>query len=196
MRVPRFVCFDTETTGFDSAARVLSVGLVFFQEGEISSKLEFRFLPEDVDWEGDSVKEALAINGLSYEALKNCQNFACSADRISRLLADYDVWVAHNMQFDFRMLAAEYTRCAKVMPLKPKTIRACTLQISREIGEGSCNKLASVAQRCGVKLDKAHTAIADAEATARIFIHMVQNDRVPKMLHSRLSSVLSAEATG
>lgn len=194
MQVPRFVCFDTETTGFKDDARILELGLVFWQEGEITSRIRFRFFPKDLDWEDEQVKQALSVNGLSKEELEGSPEFADEVQSITRLLSQYDVWVAHNLDFDMRMLEGEFARCDLPLPLPERLVPVCTLRLARTFDRAKTNKLADVAARYEVPLTNAHTALADAEAAAHIFTKMAAKDRLTKDMREGIIAVLVAEA--
>jgi DNA polymerase-3 subunit epsilon len=73
------------------------------------------------------------------------------------------VVVAHNLSFDTRMLANEYTRLgARLVP----GAGVCTMRL----GGG---KLGDVCQQFRVELTHAHRALGDARATAQVLGHLV-----------------------
>lgn len=169
--------FDTETTGFNSTARILELGIVTFERGHVVNRWSSLFNPPDVDWNHPDVASALKVNGIKREDLAHAPRFE---DKIPELLVqlDADVWVAHNFKFDARMLRQELERSR--MTARVPTFPICTLEIARRLMNGvKGNTLADVAARFGVTPAGAHRAVADAETTGRVLVHMVRDGYVP-----------------
>lgn len=77
--------------------------------------------------------------------------------------------VAHNARFDIAFLRAEFGRSGYQMPDAP---HLCTLDASRTyLPDLDRRRLADCCWACGVRLDDAHTALADARATAHLLAH-------------------------
>ncbi|WP_159449564.1 exonuclease domain-containing protein [Demequina sp. NBRC 110057] len=98
--------------------------------------------------------------------------------------------VAHNAAFDVRFLAAEYSRAGFAVNLTPADA-VCTMQLAREVGIPP--KLGEACRHVGIPLNDAHAALADAEATARLFASYRTFSAVERRWHS-LSSTGSGVA--
>ena len=168
--------FDTETSGMQSSARILELGVVTFERGRVVRRWSSLFCPPDIDWQHPDVLKALSVNRLTREQLQGQPRFE---DVLPQILVELstDVWVAHNFSFDQRMLSYELQRLQMELPL-PK-FRICTLDISRKLNRIAGNKLEEVARRFSVSLVGAHRAVADAEACGNILSAMVQGGYVP-----------------
>lgn len=172
-----WVCFDTETTGFDGAARVLEVGVVAFDRGEPVREWSQLLWPGELDWESSAVKGALAVNQIRREELVGMPTFV---EVLPRLLLElsHDIWVAHNASFDVRMLQQEMTRAGHTMAM-PKVV-ACTCKLAQALGKGAPgNKLGEVATRYKVSQEGAHRASVDARVCGQILQAMLRAGHLP-----------------
>ncbi len=175
----KLLCFDTETTGFRADARVLEVGLVFIEDLQIIDSISRYFYPPDLDWNSPQVLEALSVNGLSEQKLRGSPPITSYLDFLEMELAHCDGWLGHNLSFDERMLQQEFARANRSMPECKKFI--CTLNLARKKGMRG-NKLVEVAPRYGVQFTgRAHTAEADAIATAHVYFEMVKRGDAPRI---------------
>ena len=110
------------------------------------------------------------IHGITNDAVADAPTFANVADEIERQLAGH-VFVAHSVGFDYGFIKAEFNRLGRVFERK----RVCTVRLSRKLlpGLGS-HSLASLCQHFGIKNERAHRALEDAEATASIWQNLEQ----------------------
>jgi DNA polymerase-3 subunit epsilon len=108
----RFVAFDTETTGVGETAQIVEIAVVLFDCGNIVDLYEQRCNPVGVDWDDPRVIEALGVNHLRREDLEACPPFSDVFEDICGKLNAAPVWVAHNADFDLRMLRQERMRLA------------------------------------------------------------------------------------
>jgi DNA polymerase-3 subunit epsilon len=172
-----YVAIDTETTGVGASARIVEVAAVTFSKGEPVREWSRLLCPPDVDWESPKVKEALAVNKITREQLSGQPTFA---EVLPDLLLELscDVWVAHNMDFDRRMLVQEHTRLERLLVLPPLSV--CTLNLAVRLNTGGGrNKLHDVAARYGVKQEDAHRAAVDARVCGLILAAMFKEGRLP-----------------
>ena len=193
---PRFVVFDTETTGFGNDARILEIGMVFSEDGELVDAWRQRFNPKGVDWDAPNVQEALRVNGINPAELVGCPDFSEVADAILMFLRRYKVWVGHNISYDLRMLGNEFGRLGKSFS-KNEALAVCTRDLAKHFDKLERKKnshtLDATANRFGVKIAGAHTAIGDATATAEILFKMVEGQRLPLPISSTFSKLLKEE---
>src|SRR5699024_4919829 len=90
------------------------------------------------------------------------------------VLLDARVLVARNARFDARRLSQELARA----DLDPGDILrgyVCTMELSKKRFPDMSNKLGDVLSRVGITNREAHTALADAEATAELFQYFLRN---------------------
>lgn len=191
--LPRFVVFDTETTGLSNSARVLELGMVFCEDGVIVDSYCQRFCPAGVDWDSSDVKIAMSVNKIDRKELEGEPDFMDVADHIDMLLSRFPLWVGHNISFDIRMLSNEFLRLGRAISNISTVARFCTKEHSRLLNKKEKHHLANLAARYGVTLYDAHTAVGDATATAEIFIKMYEEGKFPNMFAQRLEKIAAAE---
>ncbi|MFI6514967.1 TerD family protein [Spirillospora sp. NPDC050679] len=151
---------DVETSGLHAEFdRVLSVAVVVLSPGgeqveEFSTLLDPGCDPGPVE-----------VHGLTRERLQGSPTFDRVAGRVVELLKGR-VLVAHNAQFDYAFLAAEFARAGLEAPVER---RLCTLTLNRRLGPPvSDMQLGTLAKHYGVELLRAHDALHDARALAGI----------------------------
>jgi DNA polymerase-3 subunit epsilon len=194
---PRFVCIDTETTGFGNDARILEIGMVFSEDGMIVDSWRQRFNPQGVDWTSPGVQSALGVNGIDPNSLVGCPDFADAVEAIDLFLSRYKVWVGHNLSFDLRMLTNEFARAGRSMSTKSSAFIVCTKELAKYFDSlertKNSHKLEVTAPRFGVKLADAHTSVGDATATAEILLKMVEGRRLPLQISSTFAKLMKEE---
>lgn len=171
-----FVAIDTETTGFDSQARVIEIAAVTFIDGEVARIWECLLRPTEVDWESSGVQKALEVNNIKVADLADKPSFG---DILPDLLLELSnpVWVAHNAEFDMRMLQQELARLNRPDVQLPEAVFLCTLQLSRTLdAKEKGHRLPDVAPRWNVPQEgQAHRAASDAITCGRILRAMSHN---------------------
>lgn len=175
-----FVSFDTETTGLGSEARIVEIAFVRFEKGEIAEKWESFLKPEGVKWEDPNVQKALEVNQIKREQLDGAPSFMDVFHHVAAHLRGVDVWVAHNAEFDLRMLDQEYKAHKQAsFPILPK-LCLCTKLLSSQIHPSEKkHNLQFVAPRWGVQQDGAHRAASDAITCGRILHAMLVKNALP-----------------
>lgn len=164
--------FDTETTGIpkhpnarDSVQpRIIEFGAILVDSsGEPLQEIDILFNP-GVELEAIITK----ITGLTDEDLSDAPRFAdCAKEQLAPLFAAADQLVAHNLPFDYTMLAMELERAGiHDWPWPP--ILTCTVQECAEEW-GKRPKLTELYQEMtGEKLAQTHRALDDVEALAEV----------------------------
>lgn len=172
----RFIAFDTETTGLDSKARIIEIACVLFENGEPKVAYETFLFPKDVDWNDKNVMAALAVNQIDPKELEGKPTFEDVFHHLFTAFNSAPVWVAHNAEFDLRMLNQEYSRYkGGSFPIQPATFCLCTKLLSMRVSSGEkSHKLQDAAPRWGVKQDGAHRAASDAFTCGRILSEMAK----------------------
>jgi DNA polymerase III epsilon subunit-like protein len=166
----RFIALDTETTGFRKDARILELGMVFYEDGVEVATWSSLFNPSGVDWGAAAVIQALQINHIDRNQLVGKPKFEECVPRLNAFFEKYDVVIAHNMSFDSRMLRQEYARAEKELHL-PET-QYCTMVLSRTLDQLASHTLDKVAEAHSITMESAHRAVVDARACGEIFLAM------------------------
>ncbi len=148
MCMQRFAVVDTETSGFSKKDRILEIAVVLMDENEIINEWETLVNPErDIS--------NTNIHGITSSQVSMAPTFNDICDALANLLDDR-ILVAHNISFDKRMLAQEFSK----------------VTLDSDLGKGFCTlqatgkKLQVACEEFGIKMDNSHRALSDARATA------------------------------
>ena len=163
---------DFETTGFDEQVdRIVEVGLVCFEKGDVSARHNWLVNP------GMPIPEsATAVHGITDAMVAEAPRFDEIAGEVQRVL-ERQLPVAYNASFDRKFLHAEMARLgivASVAPaLDPEVTWVDPLVWVREImADEKSKRLGDVCEKLGIELNDAHRAWADAEATGRVLMEL------------------------
>lgn len=159
---------DVETTGFSprTGDRVLEIAIVTCEpDGTIEEGWVTLVDP------GRPVG-ATAVHGITAAHVRGAPTFRAVVGDIAQRLRGRVV-AAHNASFDLRFLDAEF-ELAGVPPQPWPSV--CTLQLSKRFGTTG-GKLSVCCEAEGVVLDDAHSALADATATARLLALYLERAR-------------------
>lgn len=162
-----YTVIDFETTGFSPAKhhRVVEIGVVQVSPtGEIQDEWASLINP------GRDISNS-HVHGITASDVVSAPAFA---DILPRLLPDVAgrTIVAHNAPFDLRFLSAEMQRAGLPLAAQPIT-GLCTMQWSGTFLDLPSRRLADCCAACGVSLSDAHSAGADAHATAELLAHFL-----------------------
>jgi DNA polymerase III alpha subunit (gram-positive type) len=178
MLLDSYVAFDCETTGFSTHARVLELGIVYFENGLPVDRWSSFFNPPDLDWLHPSVLEALAVNKITKEMCAGAPEFKDVIGEIMSRLED-DVWVGHNLAFDKKMLTQEFERAGFPFDHKP-ALEICTMCTSYKLDPiGNRHGIEPTAARWGVEPENVHRAEVDALTSGQILQRMIESGRLP-----------------
>lgn len=177
--VTRYAVVDLEATGTSATAKIIQVGIVILENGNIVDSYESDVNPHEPLT--DHIKE---LTGLTDERLAVAPSFSQVAKPIFELL-DGAIFVAHNVKFDANLLAEELfmegyeLRSPLVDTVELSQIFFPTLE------RYNLSTLSSV---LGIELADAHTAIADARATAQVFVKLQEKiASLPKLTLEKIS---------
>ncbi len=177
----RFVAFDTETTGLGKTARIIEIAFVRFEDGVVAEDWSTFLHPDNVDWSDKDVLKALEVNKIKVEDLENQPSFMDVFHHIAAHLRGADVWVAHNAEFDLRMLQQEHqAHRGTPFPILPKLCLDTKLLSNKIHPAEKSHTLANTAVRWGVKPDGAHRASADAIVCGQILQAMFKGNALPE----------------
>ena len=173
---PRIVVVDTETTGLFSTDRIVEIACVTIFDGEIVEEYETLLQP-------NRDPGPVYIHGITPSILEAAPEFQSVAGDIAARL-DGAVLVAHNINFDSRMLSQEIGR-VPTMTFDPG-VGICTYRLTRQ-------KLSVAAQQAGISQPD-HTALGDARVSAQLLL--ARSSQWADMKISPASCRSSIDSTG
>ena len=177
----RYVVVDLEATSTGSKAKIIQVGIVVIEDGEIVEQYATDVNPhERLD---SHIKE---LTGLTDKRLAKAPEFSQVAGKIFELVKD-GIFVAHNVQFDANLLA----EFLFFEGYELRTPRIDTVELAQTFyPQLEKYNLGILCQELGIPLEQAHSALSDAQATAELFLCMRQKMfGLPKGLLERLLSL-------
>lgn len=158
------VVLDVETTGLSPVEdEVVDVGAVRIVDGAIEAHFEALLRPTR------PVGESFLVHGLSDADLQDQgEDPALVFEELRDFISGARV-VGHNVRFDLSMLRAHSTRAGRKMEFQSWDD---TLEISRRLLDLERYDLATLSRHLNSKCRPTHRALADAEATAEILLHL------------------------
>ena len=167
-RADSVIVLDFETTGMSPhyGDRVIEVGAVRIEAGEIVDRFQGLMNP------------GIRINSFIEEFTGITNAMVAEAPPCEAVMSDLQLFVgdsaivAHNSSFDRRFLQAEWRR----LKLECENPFACSMLTARRIYPDAPNhKLGTLVAFNQLKNDGVfHRALADAEMTAHLWLHMLQ----------------------
>ena len=164
----RLVVIDTETTGLESDARILSIALFIVENGVTVNSWSSLVNP------GGHIG-ATHIHGLDATKLANAKNFATYAKPIRTLLrsdARTTYLVGQNVGFDVGRLTYEYELLGQEVPAM---LLLDTKRLGPLVGVGSwSNTLSDFAAALGLSNPAPHDATADALTVREVVLRFIE----------------------
>jgi len=162
-----FVIVDIESTGlsFDKN-EIIEIGAVRIKDGEIIAEYQQLVKPE-----GKISRLITSITGITNEAVEEAPSFKEIAPEFLEFLGD-DIFVAHNVAFDFKMLNVILRR-NHFSQMKNRTVDTQDL-ITLMRPDVHSHQLSELIQYFSVPVEVSHRALSDARATAMILILLLQ----------------------
>jgi len=162
------VVIDTETTGLDPRkARIVEVAAVRIAGGRILKEDSFRQLVDP----GEPIPpQVTAVHGIDAAAIAGAPDFAAVWPQLAAFIG-HSVVIGHTLGFDLAVLQRE---CARAdLPFEPP--RTLDTQHLAQVAEPRLAgySLEQLATWLGVELNGRHSALGDADTTARIFLALV-----------------------
>lgn len=183
-----YAVVDLEATGASSRRhRVVELAVVLLDR-DLEPQGEFTTLVDPQGPVGPT-----HIHGIEPEHLGGAPRFAGIAARTLTLLRGR-VLVGHNVGCDRAFLAAEYARVGLRLPAVPEL---CTMRMAEASGPAPYGlSLRACAAAIGITDWRPHTALGDAQATARLFSHHAPRVEGLSGLLTRASALRWPEPTG
>lgn len=118
------------------------------------------------------------LTGINNKMLRSAPKFHEVAKRIVEI-TEGTVLVAHNAQFDYRILRTEFRRLG--YNFQRKTL--CTVDLSKQlIPEAESHSLGKLARSLGIPMSDRHRANGDALATLKLFKLLLDKDSDKKII--------------
>ncbi len=175
-----FVVIDFETTGLSPAygARPTEVALVRVEGGQVVERYQSLMnaglrVPSDIE----------ALTGISTAMLRSAPPIAQVMDEAADFVGSTPL-LAHNAAFDSKFWEAEMARLGR--PAGHPFV--CSLMLARRLYPQLPNhKLGTLVSSLGLCMEgRAHRALADAQATAEVLLHMLATLQTQHRLPARL----------
>lgn len=169
---------DFETTGFDAQLdRVVEVGVVCFERGEVTRRVNWLINP------GMPIPEAaINVHGITDAMVADAPRFEQISEELRQALVGH-LPVAYNATFDRRFMHAEMARAGVLHDLPPAVSATVTwvdplVWVRELMADEKSKRLGDICERLSIPLSDAHRAWADAEAAGRVLLALVE--RMPK----------------
>jgi len=173
--------FDTETTGLPlrgarenelekwSGCRLVQIAWELFKDDKRESAECYTIIPD-----GYTIPESASkIHGITTEmASRDGKSMFYALMKFHYALSKADVLVAHNIEFDYKLVAAEYFRLLGRVPDKLQQVRqVCTMKRWTKPG-GRWPKLGVLyTELFGRPAENCHQADTDVRYCAEIYFH-------------------------
>jgi DNA polymerase-3 subunit epsilon len=175
---------DLETTGGSAAKSRITEIAVYKTDGQtiIDSYSSLvnpgRLIPRHIS----------ALTGITNEMVANAPAFHEIIEEVEAITKD-NIFVAHNVNFDYGFMRAEYERCGQQFIRK----KLCTVRLSRQIIKHQPSySLGKLTANLGIKLKDRHRATGDAMATVKLFHLLLEKDQKEVINNSLKSRSLEA----
>lgn len=174
------ISIDTETTGRDPLVdRIIEIACVVWQSGRVIARHTWLCNP------GRPIpKEAFEVHGIGDDDVRDKPGFAEIVPELLDILK-VGIPVAYNAEFDRDFLLSELGRVDHGRDGLPPAARKGIEWIDPLVWARMLHKdeksraLGEVCERLGIRIEKAHRAIHDAEAALQVFAAFCGDPRVP-----------------
>ena len=167
-REPIYAIVDLETTGTSvkHGDRIIQIGCVLVQAGQIINQFETKINPRTKI--PHSIEQ---LTGITNSDVHDAPWFDDVADTLESLLSD-TIFVAHNVNFDFPFLNAELERAGHHSLAIPAIDTVTLAQILLPTAKSF--RLRDLSSYLAIEHDQPHSAASDAEATAVLLIDLLK----------------------
>jgi DNA polymerase-3 subunit epsilon len=156
-----FAIVDIETTGGSpETSRITEIAIFLFDGKDVVKEYTTLINPECF-----IPPNITRLTGITNEMVTDAPRFYEVARRIGEFTEDA-IFVAHNVQFDYKFVQAEFKRLG--YSYSRKTL--CTVRLSRKYLPGySSYSLGNICGELGIPISGRHRAAGDALATVKLF---------------------------
>lgn len=173
-----FVILDIETTGGKyNEEGITEIAIYKFDGHQIIDSFISLVNPEK-----EIQPFVVRLTGINNKMLQNAPKFFEIAKRIVEITNDC-VLVAHNANFDYRVLRSEFRRLAYDFEMPT----LCTVELSKKlIPDLPSYSLGKLCKTVGIPISSRHRADGDALATVKLFELLLQKDSSKEILKSSI----------
>lgn len=175
---PKYAVVDLEATGTSATDQIIQVGIVIVEDGKISRTYE-----TDVNPHQPLTQHIINLTGITDQQLAQAPDFSQVAREIYELINDC-IFVAHNVKFDANLLAEQLF----MEGFELHNDRVDTVELAQVFFPTlERYRLSDLASYLDLELEHAHTAIADAYATAQLLLKIKETiSHLPRLTIERV----------
>lgn len=183
-KAPIYSVVDLETTGtnFNHGDRIIQIGCVLVQDGEIINHFETKINPRE-----KIPRSIVQLTGIEDKDVRKAPLFEDIAGTIYSLLAE-TTFVAHNVNFDFPFLNAELERAGypslSIPAIDTVTLSQILLPTAKSF------RLRDLTSSLHIEHDHPHSAVSDAEATAELLTDLLKRiEQLPTLTLEKITQL-------
>ncbi len=184
MKDVKFAITDIETTGSGiKGNRITEICVIVVQNGEVTDRYSSLVNPSE------SIPLYIeSLTGINDDMVKDAPPFSEIADEVERITQDC-VFVAHNVNFDYNILRAEFSEIGREFKRK----RLCTVRLTKKLIPGLFSySLGNICTSINIPHIDRHRAEGDCEATVILFQRCLsldpEYDVISKLLNQRTAA--------
>jgi exonuclease, DNA polymerase III, epsilon subunit family len=175
-----YAIVDIETTGgYAAAGGITEIAVVLFDGEKVTHRFHSLLNPVYT-----IPKYVEALTGITNEMVEGERLFGVIAEELYELIRD-KIFVAHNVNFDYSFIKYNLQQSGYNLDCK----KLCTVRMGRQILPGFRSySLGNFCRELGITIEQRHRAMGDADATARLFSHLLKcdtNGHIQTMLKSK-----------
>ena len=174
-----YAVIDVETTGGSpSSDRVVEIAVIVFDGDKIIDSYETLLNP------GRAIDPYVTkLTGITQEMVQSAPTFQQVHQRILELTNE-NIFVAHNVKFDFGMLRQEFRR----LGIDFNRRQIDTVNLARKALPGfESYSLGNICDSLGIDITNRHRAYGDAEATVRLFSMILSKPAAARYIEIELN---------
>ncbi len=164
-----FAIVDIETTGgYAAASGITEIAILISDGKKILKKYETLLNPVYT-----IPRYVESLTGITNEMVQDAKHFSVVAEELYDLLYD-KIFVAHNVNFDYSFIKHHLGNAGYELNCK----KLCTVRLGRQILPGYRSySLGNFCRALDIDVENRHRAGGDAEATVKLFHHLLENDK-------------------
>ena len=163
-----YAIVDIETTGgYAAASGITEIAICISDGKKIVNRFETLLNPVYT-----IPRYVESLTGISNAMVEDAKHFNHIADELYVLLSD-KIFVAHNVNFDYSFIKHHLQLAGYELNSK----KLCTVRLGRQILPGlKSYSLGNFCREIGIPVQNRHRAGGDAEATVKLFHHLLEKD--------------------